>query len=236
MNRWLSAFILALIALNLFAQDVKVRKKDRKRDVMMVTDSGTIILRLSDSTPLHRDNFIRLVKSGFYEGISFHRVIQGFVIQAGDPKTKTMVGDTSGFKSPSYTIPAEIRQSFFHHRGVLAAARTGDDVNPERRSSGTQFYIAQGRKFTPQSLDSVETHRLKGKKISPERRKVYEEQGGIPHLDQAYTIFGEVVSGMDVADRIAGTKTNGRAGGDKPVVDIRIRETKLIRRKGEGKR
>lgn len=221
-------FLLTLITG--MAQDIKVRKKDRKKDVMMVTDSGTIILRLSDSTPLHRDNFIRLVKSHFYEGISFHRVIQGFVIQAGDPKTKGNGSDTLGIKNPSYTIPAEIRQSFYHKRGVLAAARTGDNVNPERKSSGTQFYIVQGRIFNPESLDSVETHRLNGNKISPDRRAVYQTQGGIPHLDQNYTIFGEVIQGMDVVDRIAATKTTGRQGNDKPLTDIRIRKVSLTRR------
>jgi len=231
MMRWIPAILICLIVHDLTAQDIRVRNKDRRKDVLMVTDSGNIVLRLSDSTPLHRDNFIRLVRSGFYEGVSFHRVIRGFVIQAGDPKTKPVTGDTSGFRSPSNTIPAEIRASFFHRRGVLAAARMGDDVNPARRSSGTQFYIAQGRTFSPQALDSVETYRLQGRKISPERRKVYEETGGIPHLDQAYTIFGDVVSGMDVVDRIAAARTSGRSGGDKPLVDIRIRETKLVKRR-----
>ena len=113
---------------------------------------------------------------------------------------------------------------------MLAAARTGDDVNPERKSSGTQFYIVQGRIFTPESLDSVETHRLKGKKISPDRRAVYQTVGGIPHLDQNYTIFGEVISGMDVVDKIAATKTTGRQGGDKPLKDIKIRKVSLVRR------
>jgi len=135
------AFAFMMLASQALSQDVKIRKKDRKKDVMMVTDSGNIVLRLSDSTPLHRDNFLKLVKSGFYNDVSFHRVIQGFVIQAGDPKTKRNIGDTTGFKNPSFTVPAEIRQSFFHKRGMLAAARTSDDVNPEKRSSGTQFYI-----------------------------------------------------------------------------------------------
>ena len=223
--------MICLIALELPAQDIRVRKKDLRKDVLMVTDSGSLVLRLSDSTPLHRDNFLRLVRSRFYEGISFHRVIRGFVIQAGDPRTKQVTGDTSGFRTPSNTIPAEIRPTFFHKRGVLAAARMGDDVNPDRRSSGTQFYIAQGRTFSAQSLDSVETFRMQGRKIPAERRKVYEDTGGIPHLDQAYTIFGWVVSGMDVVDRIASVRTSGRSGGDKPVVDIRIRETKLVKRR-----
>ena len=136
MTKWLFILVCLFAFSTAFSQDVRVRKKDRKRDVMMVTDSGTIILRLSDSTPLHRDNFIKLVKLHFYDDVSFHRVIQGFVIQAGDPATKSNKGDTLGVKNPRYTVPAEIRQSFYHKRGMLAAARTGDDVNPEKKSSG----------------------------------------------------------------------------------------------------
>lgn len=230
MTKWLFTAVCLFALSTAFSQDVRVRKKDRKKDVMMVTDSGTIILRLSDSTPLHRDNFIKLVKLHFYDDVSFHRVIQGFVIQAGDPATKSNKGDTLGIKNPKYTVPAEIRQSFYHKRGMLAAARTGDDVNPEKKSSGTQFYIVQGRIFTPESLDSVETHRLKGKKISADRRAVYQTVGGIPHLDQNYTIFGEVVTGMEVVDKIAATKTTGRQGGDKPLKDIKIQKVTLVRR------
>lgn len=230
MTKWLFTAVFLFALSTAFSQDVRVRKKDRKKDVMMLTDSGTIILRLSDSTPLHRDNFIKLVKLHFYDDVSFHRVIQGFVIQAGDPATKSNKGDTLGIKNPKYTVPAEIRQSFYHKRGMLAAARTGDDVNPEKKSSGTQFYIVQGRIFTPESLDSVETHRLKGKKISADRRAVYQTVGGIPHLDQNYTIFGEVVTGMEVVDKIAATKTTGRQGGDKPLKDIKIQKVTLVRR------
>lgn len=230
MGKFLLSLIGILVITTAMSQDIKLRKKDRKKDVMMVTDSGTIILRLSDSTPLHRDNFLSLVKLHFYEGISFHRVIRGFVIQAGDPKTKGNGSDTLGIRNPSYTIPAEIRQSFYHKRGVLAAARTGDNVNPQKRSSGTQFYIIHGRVFTPEILDSVETHRMGGKKISADRRQVYQTLGGAPHLDQNYTIFGEVVKGMEVVDKIAATQTTGPQGNNKPLTDIRITEVKLIRR------
>lgn len=220
-------FFLFLAYLQGSAQEeVKIRKKDRKKDVMMVTDSGTIVLRLSDSTPLHRDNFIRLVKKGFYDSIAFHRVIRNFMIQAGNPLTKRPnAADDAG-----YTLPAEIRASLFHKKGALAAARMGDDVNPEKRSSGSQFYIVQGKLFTPAGLDSVETFRLKGRKLPPEHRAVYQTLGGAPHLDQNYTVFGEVVSGLEVVDKIAATKTTGREGADRPLTDIRIIEAKLVKR------
>jgi len=192
----------------------------------MVTDSGTLILRLSDSTPLHRDNFIRLVKKGFYDSIAFHRVIKSFMIQAGNPLTKrTAAPDDAG-----YTIPPEFRPSLFHKKGALAAARGPDNVNPEKKSSGSQFYIVQGKTFTPAGLDSVETFRLQGRKLPAEHRQVYQTLGGAPHLDQNYTVFGEVVKGLEVVDKIAGTKTTGREGADKPLTDIRIIKVSLVRR------
>ncbi|HLO82027.1 MAG TPA: peptidylprolyl isomerase [Chitinophagaceae bacterium] len=228
MMRILFLCFLFLAQLQAFAQDeVRIRKKDRKKDVMMITDSGTIILRLSDSTPLHRDNFIRLVKKGFYDSIAFHRVIRNFMIQAGNPLTKR----PNGADDAGYTLPAEIRPSLFHKKGALAAARMGDDVNPEKRSSGSQFYIVQGKVFTPAGLDSVETFRLKGRKLPPAHREVYQTLGGAPHLDQNYTVFGEVVSGLEVVDKIAATKTTGREGADKPLTDIRIVKVSLVKRK-----
>ena len=207
---------------------VRIKKSDHQKDVLMATDSGNLILRLKDETPLHRDNFIKLVKSKYYNNISFHRVIAGFMIQAGDEKTKPKADSTRFLKS--YTLPAEISPVFYHKKGMLAAARMGDNVNPKRESSGVQFYIVQGRVFNDKSLDSVETYRLNGRKIPADQREIYKTVGGAPHLDQTYTIFGELVYGFDVLDKIAQTKTSGRQGGDKPLSDIRIRKVKMIRR------
>jgi cyclophilin family peptidyl-prolyl cis-trans isomerase len=210
---------------------IKLKKKDRKRDIEMVTTEGTIILRLSDSTPLHRDNFLRLAKSGYFDSLLFHRVIQYFMIQGGDPMSKhAPPGQPLGDSSAPYTIPAEFRVSLFHWRGVLAAAREGDDVNPQRASSGSQFYIVQGKKYTDSQLDSVEIKRLK-RKIPEYQREVYKTLGGTPFLDQHYTIFGEVVSGMETVDKIADEPTSKGDDRDRPLHDVRIISTRLIKRK-----
>jgi peptidyl-prolyl cis-trans isomerase B (cyclophilin B) len=207
---------------------VKLKKKDYRSDIRMVTDSGTLILRLNDSTPSHRNNFLSLVKNRYYDGISFHRIISGFMIQAGDEKTKKGADSTKFLAG--YTLAAEIRPDLFHKKGVLAAARLGDNVNPTKASSGVQFYIVQGRIFNDKALDSVETYRMNGRKIPAEQRTAYKTIGGSPHLDQQYTIFGELISGFDVLDKIAGVKTTGRSGGDKPIRDIRIKKVRLTRR------
>lgn len=227
--------ILALCFLPLFLvaqQDVKVKKKDRKRDIALVTTEGTIILRLNDSTPLHRDNFIRLVKSKYFDSVLFHRVINRFMIQAGDPNSRSAAaGIPLGNGGPGYTVPAEFRPSLFHRKGVLAAARMGDDVNPLRASSGSQFYIVHGRVHTDASLDSVETFRLKGYKLPPAHREVYKNQGGVPHLDQQYTVFGEVVYGLEIVDQIAATPTSKAQDRDRPLKDMRIIKARLVKRK-----
>ena len=206
-----------------------IRKNDLRKDVQLETTKGTMVIRLSDSTPLHRDNFIRLVKKGFYDSIVFHRVIQNFMIQAGDPNSK-QASDTQrlGSGGPGYTVPAEFRPSLFHQKGVIAAARMGDDVNPQKASSGSQFYIVQGKIFTDAGLDSVETIRLK-RKIPQEHREVYKTVGGTPHLDQNYTVFGAVVRGLNVIDSIASTATN-RQLGDRPVQNVRIVKARMVRR------
>ncbi len=197
----------------------------------MVTSYGTIVLRLYDSTPLHRDNFIRLVKSGYYDSILFHRVIKNFMIQAGDPNSKhSEPGEPLGNGGPDYTIPAEFRASLFHKKGVLAAARESEDTNPSKASSGSQFYIVQGKKFTDAGLDSVETIRLKGRKIPLEHREVYKITGGTPHLDLNYTVFGEVVSGLNIVDSIAATPTSKGEDQDRPLQDIRIIKARLIKK------
>ncbi len=208
-------------------QDITLKKKDRKRDVELITTHGNIVLRLSDSTPLHRDNFLRLVKSHYYDSVLFHRVIQNFMIQAGDPDSKTAgAGIALGNGGPAYKVPAEFRTTLFHKKGVLAAAR---DNNPEKASSGSQFYIVQGKKLTDESLDSVETHRLK-RKLPAEHREVYKTIGGTPHLDQNYTVFGETVKGLHIEDAIAAEETS-KMPPDRPLKDVRILKARLIKRK-----
>jgi len=191
-----------------------------------------MVIRLSDSTPLHRDNFLKLVKVGFYDSVLFHRVIKNFMIQGGDPNSKgAMAGKPLGDGGPGYTIPAEFRKTLFHKKGALAAARMGDNVNPTKASSGSQFYIAQGKVFTDAGLDSVETFRLNGRKIPAEQREVYKTIGGTPHLDQGYTVYGEVVKGLDVLDNIAAVQTSRGQDRDRPLQDVRIIKAKLIKRK-----
>lgn len=185
--------------------------------IKITTDSGIIIVRLSDSTPLHRDNFVKLVKEGFYDSLIFHRVISQFMIQGGDPESKNaaagaMLGNGGGNMT---RIPAEIRPSLYHKRGVLSAAR---DNNPEKASSACQFYIVQGKTFTDQELDVAET-RI-GRKFSITERMVYKTLGGTPWLDGNYTVFGEVESGIEVIDKIAGVAKDGN---DRPLGDIRMK-------------
>lgn len=208
-----------------------LRVSDLNKDVEMVTSKGTIIIRLSDSTPLHRDNFIRLVKQKFYDSILFHRVINQFMVQAGDPGSKPAAVDQPlGSGGPGYTVPAEIRATLFHKKGVIAAARTGDNVNPLRASSGSQFYLVQGKLFTDAGLDSVEQFRLNGRKLPAAHREVYKTLGGTPHLDLNYTVFGEVVRGVEVIDSIATTPTARDRGSDRPITDVKIIRARLIKR------
>ena len=230
---------LFILGINLFLviaciaqKDSTIKKKDRKRDVLIQTTMGDIVVRLSDSTPLHRDNFLKLVKVGYYDSVLFHRVIKDFMIQGGDPNSiRAAAGQPLGNGGPGYTVPAEFRKTLFHKKGALAAARMGDNSNPTKASSGSQFYIVQGKVFTDAGLDSVETFRLNGRKIPAEQRAVYKTIGGTPHLDQGYTVYGEVVKGLDVIDKIAAVQTSKAQDRDRPLQDVRIIKAKLIKRK-----
>ena len=233
MKYWILALLSSLIVFSASAQkDSTIKKKDRKRDVLMQTTMGDIVIRLSDSTPLHRDNFLKLVKVSYYDSVLFHRVIKDFMIQGGDPNSiRAAAGQPLGNGSPGYTVPAEFRKTLFHKKGVIAAARTGDNINPAKASSGSQFYITQGKVYTDAGLDSVETFRLNGRKIPAEQREVYKTIGGTPHLDQGYTVYGEVVKGLDVLDKIAAVQTSRGQDRDRPLQDVRIIKAKLIKRK-----
>jgi peptidyl-prolyl cis-trans isomerase B (cyclophilin B) len=183
--------------------------------VRIKTVYGTCIIRLYNETPQHRDNFIKLVKKGFYNGTLFHRVIQNFMIQGGDPDSKNAkLGAELGNGDLKYTVPAEFRDSVFHKRGVLAAAR---DDNPTKASSATQFYIVEGKRYTDEDLDKLIAGRLKGRKIPESEREYYKSVGGTPQLDQSYTVYGEVVFGLDMVDRIAAVKKDKR---DRPLADV----------------
>ena len=242
--------------------------------VEIKTTMGDIIVKLYDDTPLHRDNFLKLVKDGYYDGVLFHRVINKFMVQTGDPDSKkAQKGDVLGAGSPDYTIEAEIEYPKHYHKyGALAAARTGDQVNPERRSSGSQFYIVTGRKVSKAQLEqsaaqsimpqrqalfnklaeeNIETLRkmqaegdsegienLKNRLISEVEKEIpapalnekmvedYTTLGGTPHLDGQYTVFGEVLQGMDVVEKIQKTETDSH---DRPLEDIKILSVKVLK-------
>lgn len=236
------------------------------------TTAGNIKIRLYDDTPLHRDNFLKLAKEGFYDGVLFHRVINGFMVQTGDPDSKTAEkGVMLGSGGPGYTVPAEIVYPHHYHKyGALAAARTGDEMNPERKSSGSQFYIVTGKKYLPQQIERMEQmsvqKQLQNYFMELQRRNMdtirqlrlakdtvglenlrqeliketeanvkpetmtesqvrdYTTIGGTPHLDGQYTVFGEVLEGMDVVEKIQQAETDGR---DRPLDDIKILSVKV---------
>ena len=185
--------------------------------VKIWTDSGTMIVKLYDSTPLHRDNFVKLVKLGFYDSLLFHRVIAGFMIQGGDPLSRHAASDVmlGNGGSDMNRIPAEFRSSLYHKKGVLAAAR---DNNPEKASSACQFYLVQGKTYSDADLDNIENSI--GHKYTAQQRLDYKTIGGTAFLDQNYTVFGEVISGMNVIDKIARAQTNGA---NRPLTDIHMK-------------
>lgn len=193
--------------------------------VRIETDSGAMVARLYSKTSLHRDNFVKHVKEHFYDGLLFHRVIKDFMIQGGDPLSRNArPGAQLGQGGVKNTIPAEIDSTLFHKKGALAAAREADDVNPDRASSASQFYIVEGKTYTDAELNKIEEHF--NIKIPAAHREVYRTIGGSPFLDMSYTIFGQIISGLDVIDKIAGASTDEN---DRPIKDIKMKITLLKR-------
>lgn len=187
--------------------------------VEIETAYGNMTVQLSNATPAHRDNFIKLVEEGFYDDLLFHRVIESFMIQGGDPTSKNAIASQPlGTGGPGYTIPAEFVDSLIHVKGALAAARQGDPVNPEKRSSGSQFYIVQGKVLTDAQMNQIETQ--KGIRYTPEQREAYKTLGGTPFLDRDYTVFGRVIEGLDVIDKIAAVEKGAR---NRPKVDVKMK-------------
>lgn len=193
-------------------------EQDRQK-VLISTTKGDIVIELFDETPLHRDNFIKLVQDGFYDGTLFHRVINDFMIQGGDPDSKdAQPGEQLGMGGPGYTLPAEFVEGKYHVKGAVAAARQSDQVNPEKESSGSQFYIVQGRVFNHDELEMLQQRMQKD--LTTEQIRLYTTIGGTPHLDGEYTVFGRVVEGLEIVDVIAATETD-RAS--RPIEDISVK-------------
>jgi len=274
MNKYLLLILSLLTVVTMSAQNDRTANSDTGHKIMFRTTAGDIVVKLYDDTPAHRDNILKLVKEGYYDGMLFHRVINNFMIQTGDPNSKNPDNTIPlGAGDPAYTLPAEIHYpQHFHKFGALAAARTADQVNPERRSSGSQFYIVTGQKYSMDMLktfeqranyeakqtyfnnlvrkhmdqirqlqaasDTAALNALQQELISqtetnvPDRNmpdeviQAYTTIGGTPHLDGAYTVFGEVISGMEVVDAIqkAGTDSS-----DRPLEDIRIISATLVK-------
>lgn len=190
------------------------------------TEFGPITAKLYNRTPKHRDNFKKLVNEGFYDGTLFHRVIPQFMVQGGDPDSKgAKPGQRLGSGGPGYTVPAEFHPDLFHKRGALAAARTGGPSNPQKASSGCQFYVCVGKKYSDGELKQMESRLSKIKRsITDEQKEVYKTEGGVPFLDGDYTVFGEIVEGLDIVDKIV---TQDRDRSDRPNKDMKMLSVKM---------
>ena len=230
--RYLKIFAVAALLLASCAKPAPSPKR-----VALETTMGKITVELSDLTPLHRDNFVALAQEGYFDSLLFHRVIENFMIQGGDPRTRTISGSEFDANGPETgearywgKIDAEINfPTLFHQRGALAAAREGDVVNPQRRSSSTQFYIVWGRTFTDEQLDAQQariSRATQGQVTLPDHiRQAYKTIGGTPHLDGQYTVFGHVVEGLEIVEKIQRTATDSL---DRPVEDVRILKATVL--------
>ncbi len=200
--------------------NVMIEVKAPQRCLIQVeTKFGNMVIELYEDTPGHRDNFVKLVEEGFYEDLLFHRVMEGFMIQGGDPNSRgAALAERLGSGGPGYQIPSEFNESHLHFKGALAAARQPDNYNPEKKSSGSQFYIVHGGTVTDNTLDQMEYR--KGIVYTPEQRDLYKTKGGFPSLDMDYTVFGMVLEGLDVIDKIASVETQP---GDRPLENVSMK-------------
>lgn len=269
-NTSLSIILALLLLFSFSCKDKADKTSDNKTFVLIETEYGNMKFMLYDNTPKHKENFIKLVKQGFYDDLLFHRVIKDFMIQGGDPDSKSAGKEQMlGNGGPGYTIPAEINTDNFHKKGVLSAARLSDQINPEKASSGSQFYIVQGKKYDDSELNALEKHYNRKKrqtyynkyfaenpktlteleelqirdkqkeidsilaiidkendyteyKIPTHKREVYKQIGGTPFLDNEYTVFGEIVEGVDVIDKIANLKTDSN---NRPEQNVKMKIT-----------
>lgn len=223
--------VLTLVLFTVASLCAIAQSNATRQEILIKTTMGNIRVALYNETPRHRDNFIKLVREGFYDGILWHRVIKNFMIQTGDSTTRhAQPGDYVGLHAPDYTLPAEIvYPTFFHKRGALAAAREGDDSNPQRASSSSQFYIVYGKTYSTAALNDFQrtirenTHGQY--EMTDSIRSYYHKHGGTPHLDGQYTVFGEVTEGLDTVRRIQEAFTDDD---DRPVDDIRIVQAVVI--------
>lgn len=238
MKKYFLVLVLISSSLTLFAKKDKVELvagQNANWEVKLRTSEGVVELLLYNDTPLHRDNFVKLAKAGFYDHLLFHRVIKEFMIQCGDPQSREANKTVQyGEFDSGYKIPSEIRPQYYHRKGVLAAAREPDSMNPERLSSGSHFYIVVGKVHNDSTL-AVAKERIalsQGAEITAERETVYRSIGGAPHLDGSYTIFGEVISGMRVVEKICSSETFKN---DRPKVDVYIKsiDVRLVEKKEE---
>ncbi len=216
-----------MLSVSLFAQKDEMPPLDTAQTGQMVlihTDFGDMKVLLFDATPQHRDNFIKLIETGFYDSLLFHRVIKNFMIQGGDPVSKNAPPEQGlGMGDVGYTVPAEFNDTLFHRKGALAAARRPDN-NPLKNSSGCQFYIVHGQVFEPAQLDMMALQQ--GLTLSDLKKNIYSTVGGYPPLDNGYTVFGQVIEGMDVIDKIASVQI--RPNDHRPLQDVRM-SIKLIK-------
>lgn len=216
--------LMLFMAATVTAVMLSCSQKEKETEVVIETTMGTIELRLYNETPKHRDNFISLANEAYFDSLLFHRVIPNFMIQGGDPDSKyAEPGVRLGEGGPDYRLNAEIRPGLIHKRGALAAAREGDDVNPAKMSSPSQFYIVWGKIYDKQELTmllkKIEERTGRMPQLTTEQATAYTTVGGVPHLDGEYTVFGEVTKGLEVVDKIQNVE---RDKYDRPLTDVRI--------------